>query len=191
MSLLSGAHQVRLSLSLYIDRVIRWFGLLARVVVGAVWLYAGALKLPHPEASVTAVRAYQILPADTAETVAHVLPMLEVVVGGCLVLGLLVRVAGGLSALMQAAFIAGIVSVWARGIAIDCGCFGGGGADPDAFGKYPWEIARDTGLLALSLLLAWRPRTPAAVDNLLFPVGAVEQPEEVLTRGTDDVEARA
>jgi uncharacterized membrane protein YphA (DoxX/SURF4 family) len=171
--------------------VIRWFGLLARIVVGGVWLYAGALKLPHPEASVTAVRAYQILPAGTAETVAHVLPMLEVVVGGCLVLGLLVRASGALSALMQAAFIAGIVSVWARGIAIDCGCFGGGGADPDAFGKYPWEIARDTVLLALSLLLVWRPTTAVAVDNLLFPSRAAGHPEEEMTRGTDDVEARA
>lgn len=190
MSLLSSAHQVRLSLSLYIDAVIRWFGLLARVVVGGVWVYAGALKLPHPEASVTAVRAYQILPTDTAETVAHVLPMLEVVVGGCLLVGLLVRFSGGVSALMQAAFIAGIASVWARGIAIDCGCFGGGGADPDAFGKYPWEIARDTGLLALSLLLVWRPRTPVAVDNLLFPSRAGELPEPDMTRGTEDVEAR-
>lgn len=194
MSLLSSAHQVCLSLSPYSDGVIRWSGLLARVVVGGVWVYAGALKLPHPEASVTAVRAYQILPTGTAETVAHVLPMLEVVVGSCLVVGLLVRFSGALSALMQAAFIAGIASVWARGIAIDCGCFGGGGADPDAFGKYPWEIARDAGLLALSFLLVWRPRTPVAVDNLLLPSRAGEEPEleltPQLTRGTEDVEAR-
>jgi uncharacterized membrane protein YphA (DoxX/SURF4 family) len=176
--------------------VIRWFGVLARLVAGGVWLYAGALKLPHPEASVTAVRSYQLLPADTAETVAHLLPMLEVVVGACLVLGILVRAAGALSALMQLAFIVGIVSVWSRGIAIDCGCFGGGGADPDAFGKYPWEIARDVGLLALSLLLVWRPRTPVAVDNLLFPQRSelsdgqgVEL--ESNRQGTDDVETRS
>jgi hypothetical protein len=118
--------------------------------------------------------------------------MLEIVVGGCLVVGLLTRFAGGLSAVMQAAFIVGVVSVWSRGIAIDCGCFGGGGADPDAFGKYPWEIARDSGLLALSLLLVWRPRTPIAVDNLLFPQRRDERdllPEP--TREADDVEARS
>ena len=171
--------------------MIRWFGVIARVVVGGVWLYAGALKLPHPETSVTAVRAYQLLPTGTAETVGHLLPMLEIVVGGCLVAGLLVRLSGGLSAVMQAAFIVGIVSVWSRGIAIDCGCFGGGGADPDAISRYPWEIARDSGLLALSLLLVWRPRAPLAVDNLLFPQGAGERdPLKERTRGTDDVEAR-
>jgi uncharacterized membrane protein YphA (DoxX/SURF4 family) len=172
--------------------MMRWVGVLARLVVGGVWLYAGALKLPHPDTSVSAVRAYQLLPTDLAETVGHVLPMLEIVVGGCLVLGLLVRFTGALSALMQVAFIIGIISVWSRGIAINCGCFGDGGADPDAFSKYPWEIARDTGLLALSLLLVWRPRTPVAVDNVLFPPlpeGLGTEPG--LTRETGDVEAKS
>ena len=171
--------------------MLRWLGVLARALVGGVWVYAGALKLPHPDTSVSAVRSYQLLPAGLAETVGHVLPMLEIVVGGCLLLGLLMRLAGGLSALLQLAFIVGIISVWSRGIAIDCGCFGNGGADPDAFGKYPWEIARDTGLLALSLLLTWRPRTPAAVDNLLFPPSPEERADPDETRGTDDVEARS
>lgn len=149
--------------------MVRWMGLLARLVVGGVWLYAGLLKVGDQASSVSAVRAYQLLPYDVAETVGNVLPMLEVVLGACLLLGLLTRLSGGLSALLQVAFIIGIVSVWSRGIAISCGCFGDGGPDPDAFAKYPWEVARDTGLLALSLLLAWRPRTPYAVDGVLFP----------------------
>jgi uncharacterized membrane protein YphA (DoxX/SURF4 family) len=149
--------------------MVRWFGVLARLIVGIVWIVAGAIKLPHPESSVTAIRAYQLLPLSTTNTVGHVLPMLEVVVGGCLVLGLLTRPVGAVSALMQIAFIVGIASVWSRGIAISCGCFGNGGPDPDAFSKYPWEIARDVGLLLLSLWLVWRPRTPYALDNVLFP----------------------
>ena len=82
----------------------RWVGVLARLVVGGVWLYAGLAKLPHPETSVASVRDYQLLPTDLAETVGRVLPMLEIVVGACLVLGLLVRFIGGVSALMQVAF---------------------------------------------------------------------------------------
>jgi uncharacterized membrane protein YphA (DoxX/SURF4 family) len=149
--------------------MLRWVGVLARLVVGGVWLYAGALKLPHPESSVTAVRAYQILSTDAAETVGHVLPMLEIVVGACLVLGLLTRFTGFVSALMLIAFIIGIISVWNRDIAISCGCFGDGGPDPDAFNKYPWEIARDAGLMALSFFLVWGPRSPASVDGVVFP----------------------
>lgn len=145
-----------------------WAGLVARLVVGGVWIWAGAIKLPDPEASVTAVRGYQLLPLDLADGVGRILPMLEVVVGACLVLGLITRISAVASALLQIAFIVGIASVWSRGIAISCGCFGDGGPDPDAFGKYPWEIARDTGLLLLSLLVAWLRRTPFAVDNVLF-----------------------
>jgi uncharacterized membrane protein YphA (DoxX/SURF4 family) len=146
-----------------------WLGTAARLVTGGVWLWAGMLKLPHPDESVLAVRAYQLLPGDSATTVGHLLPVLEVVVGVCLVLGLLTRGAAVVSCLLFALFIFGIASVWARGMTIDCGCFGGGGYDADAASKYPWEIARDAGLLALSAYLVWLGRTRLALDNLLFP----------------------
>ncbi len=149
--------------------MLRWAGLIARLVLGGIWIWAGAIKLPDPDASISAVRAYQLLPLSVADGVGRLLPMLEVVIGVCLVLGLLTRVSGVISALLQLAFIAGIISVWSRGIAISCGCFGDGGPDPDAFSKYPWEIARDVGLLALSVLVVWLRRTPYALDNLLFP----------------------
>jgi uncharacterized membrane protein YphA (DoxX/SURF4 family) len=101
--------------------------------------------------------------------VGHLLPVLEIVVGACLVLGLLTRVAAAVSAALFVAFIIGIASVWARGISIDCGCFGGGGYVKDAASKYPWEIARDVGLLLLSAYLVWLRRTRLALDNVLFP----------------------
>ena len=47
--------------------------------------------------------------------------------------------------------------------------FGGGGYDAHARSHYPWEIARDSGLLLLSAYLIWQGRTRAALDNLLFP----------------------
>jgi len=148
--------------------MLRWVGLGARLVVGGVWIWAALLKVAEPESSVTAVRAYQLLPLEVADGVGRALPMVELVVGACLVLGLLTRVAGGVSALLQVAFIIGISSVWARGISINCGCFGDGGPNPDAIGTYPWEIARDVGLLLLSLLIVWVRRTPFALDNLLY-----------------------
>jgi len=146
-----------------------WLGTVARLVTGGVWIWAALLKLPNPDESVLAVRAYQLLPGDTATTVGHLLPVLELVVGLCLVLGLLTRGAAVVSALLFAAFIVGIASVWARGITIDCGCFGGGGYDANAADKYPWEIARDVGLLLMSAYVVWQGRTRLALDNLLFP----------------------
>ena len=156
--------------------MLRWVGLASRLVVGVVWIWAGLIKLPDPAASVTAVRAYQLLPASAAEAVGRALPMVEVVVGVCLVVGLLTRISAAVSALLQIAFIIGIASVWARGISIDCGCFGGGGYDPDAMSQYPWEIARDAALLLMSAFLVVQRRTRWALDNVLFPSRSHEDP---------------
>jgi uncharacterized membrane protein YphA (DoxX/SURF4 family) len=145
-----------------------WFGTLARLVVGGVWLAAGLLKVSDGAASVRAVRAYELLPESVVPTVGHALPAVEIVVGLALVAGALTRAAGIASSLLFLAFIVGIASAWARGLQIECGCFGGGGFDADATSKYPWEIARDAGLLLLSMWLVWHPRTRLALDSLVF-----------------------
>lgn len=152
-----------------------WVGLLARLVTGGVWIVAGAVKLPDPAQSVDAVRAYQLLPSALVQPVGQLLPVLEIVVGATLVLGLLTRGAAVVSALLFVAFIIGIASVWARGISIDCGCFGGGGYDADATSQYPWEIARDAALLAASLFVAWLPASRLSLDRLMF--GRRPEPE--------------
>jgi uncharacterized membrane protein YphA (DoxX/SURF4 family) len=144
-----------------------WIGFALRLLVGGVWIVAGALKLPDLDASVRAVRAYQLLPEAVVPAVGHALPILEVVVGILLVVGLLVRVSAVVSAALFLAFVIGIASAWARGLQIDCGCFGGGGYDANATDKYPWEIGRDLGLLFASLWLVWRPRSRWALDNRL------------------------
>jgi uncharacterized membrane protein YphA (DoxX/SURF4 family) len=149
-------------------REAEWFGTLARLVVGGVWLVAGLLKVTDGASSVRAVRAYRLLPEAIVPTVGHALPALEIVIGLALVAGALTRAAGIASSLLMAAFIIGIASAWARGLQIECGCFGGGGFDADATSKYPWEIARDAGLLLLSMWLVWRPRTKIALDRLIF-----------------------
>ncbi len=157
-----------------------WIGLAARLVTGGVWLVAGLLKLPDPSESVRAVRAYQLLPESVVPAVGHLLPLVEVVIGVCLIAGVLTRSMAVLSSLLFVAFIIGISSAWARGLQIDCGCFGGGGFDADAASKYPGEIARDVGLLALSLWLVVRPRSQWALDPLLFsPSSTPERNDDV------------
>ena len=149
--------------------VVGWLGLLARLATGGVWIVAGALKIPDPAASVQAVRAYRLLPEAVVPTVGQLLPVVEVVVGLALVVGLLTRTMAVTSAVLFVAFIIGIASAWARGLTIDCGCFGGGGYDPDAAEKYPWEIARDVALLAGSLFVAAvGHRGRWALDHVLF-----------------------
>jgi uncharacterized membrane protein YphA (DoxX/SURF4 family) len=153
-----------------VDRFGVGVGLLARTLVGGVWVVAGVLKLPDPNENVRAVRAYELLPESVVPVVGHALPILEILVGLCLLLGLLTRVAAVVSAVLLVAFVVGMASAWGRGLSIECGCFGGGaGPAANAAAKYPWEIARDVGLLALSAWLVRRPRTPWATDNRLLP----------------------
>ncbi|HEX6149319.1 MauE/DoxX family redox-associated membrane protein, partial [Nocardioides sp.] len=142
--------------------------LVARLVTGGVWIVAGALKVADPAGSVRAVRAYDLLPEALVQPVGYVLPALEILVGLALLLGLLTRAAAVVSALLFVAFIIGIASAWGRGLQIECGCFGGGGFDADAAEDYPWEIARDVGLLVLSGWLVIRPRTRWSLDSVLF-----------------------
>jgi uncharacterized membrane protein YphA (DoxX/SURF4 family) len=158
-----------------------------RLVLGGVWLAAGVLKIPDPAVNVRAVRAYELLPEALVPLVGHALPVLEVLVGVCLLLGVLTRANAVLSGVMLLAFVVGIASAWARGLSIECGCFGGGGGPAEnAAAKYPWELARDAGLLALALWLVVRPRTPWALDNLLFPPATPDPtvaPDERTARG--------
>ena len=91
---------------------VRWVTFGARQILGIVLIVAGALKLPWPESSVQAVRAYQLLPFDLTRPVGYALPVLEVVIGLLLVLGLFTRIAGWLGAAILVAFIIGISWVW-------------------------------------------------------------------------------
>src|SRR4051794_40680551 len=134
-----------------------WLATAARLVVGGVFVVAGALKVPDPAAAVRAVRAYQLLPEPLVAPVAFGLPVVEIAVGLALLAGVFTRTAAIAAAVFLAVFIAAVASAWARGLQIDCGCFGDGGEVAAGQTAYPQEIARDVGLLLLALALAWRP----------------------------------
>ena len=145
-----------------------WLSLAARVGLAAVWLIAGGAKVGDLAASGRAVNAYQLMPYDAARVVGAALPFVEIGLGLLLLAGLAVRLSAGVSAVLLVVFIAGIVSAWSRGLAIDCGCFGSGGQLAAGQGPtYGTEILRDLGFLALAGVLLWRPRSPFSIDALL------------------------
>jgi uncharacterized membrane protein YphA (DoxX/SURF4 family) len=94
--------------------------------------------------------------------VAVALPWLEIGIAVLLVLGLFTRVAGVSTAVLASVFVAGLAQAKARGLSIDCGCFGGGGAGAGV----TWaDIARDIPLIGAGAFLAWRPRGPWQLDE--------------------------
>jgi uncharacterized membrane protein YphA (DoxX/SURF4 family) len=171
----------------------QWFATLARLVLAGYLGLAGLLKLPHPAESVRAVRAYRILPESIVPTVGYVLPLLEVAIALLLLLGLGTRVAAVFSALLMTAFIIGIASVAARGISIDCGCFGGGGEVAEGATHYTQEIIRDVCLLLLALLLVYRPASRLSLDpgadvdlDDLDEPDDLDQPDDLDSTDADD-----
>ncbi|MFJ8577373.1 MauE/DoxX family redox-associated membrane protein [Micromonospora sp. NPDC093277] len=156
-----------------------WLGVAARLGLAAVWLFAGASKVGDLAASGRAVNAYQVMPYDLATAIGAALPFVELALGVLLIVGLATRLVAGVSAALLVIFITGIASAWARGLAIDCGCFGSGGqlAAGQAPSYLP-ELLRDLGFLVLAgFLLIW-PRTPFGLDGWLAGEPPVEGNDE-------------
>jgi uncharacterized membrane protein YphA (DoxX/SURF4 family) len=145
--------------------VVPWLATAARLLLGVVFVVAGLVKLPDPAAAERAVRAYRLLPESLVAVVAFGLPVLEIAVGLALLAGVFVRTAAVATAVMLAVYIAAIASVWARGLSIDCGCFGNGGQVAAGRTQYPAEIARDVALLVVALALARWPRSRLALGR--------------------------
>jgi len=159
---------------------------LARWALAVVWGYAGLSKVADPEATVRAVRAYRLLPEPAVLVMGYGLPFLEIGLAVLLLFGLATRVLGSISALLFVAFIVGVASAWARGLAIDCGCFGGGGQiDPGAT-RYVQEIIRDVGFLAMAAWLIVFPRSRLAVESRLAPAGGSGNVDDTDDGAEDD-----
>jgi uncharacterized membrane protein YphA (DoxX/SURF4 family) len=137
----------------------------ARLVLGGVLLVAGAIKVADPVASEQAVAAYELLPHALETPVGWGLPFVEVALGLLLLVGYGTRIAAAAAGILMVLFIAAVGSAWARGLSIDCGCFGGGGQVAPGQTRYLQEILRDLGLLALAAWLVRFPRSWFALDT--------------------------
>lgn len=101
-----------------------WFLILIRIGLGGIFLYAGATKIINPQAFADSISTFQMLPPQFINLIALGLPPFEVILGIQLLFGWKLR-AGLLAALLLAlVFVMAIGQGIARGLPIDCGCFG-------------------------------------------------------------------
>jgi hypothetical protein len=128
---------------------LRALALLLRGGLGALLLYAGAVKLGDPGAFALEIANYRFFPS-LAPYLAVTLPTVEMAVGlGLLVLPAAWRRASALAALLLfGVFTVAVAQVVARGLNVSCGCFGGNSGPVT-----PLTLARDLVLLGAAGLL--------------------------------------
>lgn len=101
-------------------------GMVGRIILAAVFIYAGAIKALDPAAFADAIDGYRLLPYPAVTVLALYLPWLEIA-GGVGVLWSRIRL-GALTLLFFLCLVFGIAvaSAWIRHLDIACGCFGDG-----------------------------------------------------------------
>ncbi|MGD0967806.1 MAG: MauE/DoxX family redox-associated membrane protein [Candidatus Aquilonibacter sp.] len=137
----------------------------ARLVLGGLLIWAGALKIGHPIDLASAIAGFRLLPPDLVAPLAVILPYFEVLLGLYLLAGLFTRVAAWVAAVQFVIYAAAIASAVVRGIPANCGCFGPGDA---AVADWP-HVAFDLALAALAILIALRAPGAFALDRRLRP----------------------
>jgi len=118
---------------------------LCRLGLGGIFLYAGLLKSMDVVAFAGQVAAYQVLPYQANFLVAASLPYVEIFCGVLLLVNRRVRPAALLLGGLTLVFILILISVIARGLNINCGCFG-----PHDSTSPQAALLRDIGILILA-----------------------------------------
>ena len=125
-----------------------------RLILGIIFLYASWDKIAHPAEFAKAIGNYHAVPFGLENMIGLVLPWLELLVGFCLIAGIMVDGAAILCVIMNVVFIFAISQALARGISIDCGCFSVTTEGGDKIGLE--TILRDIVYLGMSLVILYR-----------------------------------
>ena len=143
---------------------ISWLGFAVRLGAAAIWILAGAAKIPSIQTFSILVQRYAILPTFLAVPFSYILPFFEIGLGLYLAAGLFVRGTALAGTLLFAVFLTAQISAWARGISLDCGCFGT--ALQTAVG--PLTIIRDFCLGIPTFVMLAFPSRKLSVDSRWF-----------------------
>lgn len=134
-----------------------------RILLGGLFLAAGLSKVGQPLQTLATVYSYQIvLPDWVANTVAHTLPWMEILLGLGLLAGLWWPITLGWTAAVLIMFTALTAQAWWRELPIDCGCIDLSALHPAlaALSTPGGATLRNLGLLMLCGALLWLKRRP-------------------------------
>lgn len=120
-SIAASAHDVRSSRS----QIGRWLLLIARIALGALFIYSAYTKLAQPwMLFAMSVDSYHMLPAWGVTLVARGLPWFELALGLAIWSGIQLRWTGSAATLLLGFFFSAMLRAHFKHLEIDCGCFG-------------------------------------------------------------------
>ena len=120
------------------------------IVVGLLFIYAGAIKILDPVEFARDIDNYKFLPWRLGVWLALDLPWLEVLCGLALITRILYRGSVFIVTALMSVFIIASIVAKARGLDVSCGCFG----HASKYLNFSWHLALDFLLLG-GLLLLW------------------------------------
>lgn len=136
--------------------------LLTRLGLGGVLIYAGVVKVPETKAFTNAIANFEILPHLGNQIVAYTLPWAEIIIGLLLICGLWLRVSAAMTVLMFLGFGGAVIFALARGLDIECGCFG-----TDDYAKVGFSVlAIEASMIAAGVLVFLFPRQSLSLLRL-------------------------
>jgi hypothetical protein len=151
----------------------RAWGILARCLVGGMFLIAATGKLSDPAAFADEIRGYRLAPIVITNAVAYILPWVELLAALLLIPGVWRRETRFLLFVMLLGFTAAKLSLELRGIHVKCGCGGKIEFLNEAFSG--WYGVLLNGLLMSMLVIDWaaeRVTRPAAAPAPTPPATA-------------------
>ena len=107
-----------------LPRVVRLVRVIARIALGALFVFAGVAKAYDPGEFATEIQKYNLLPWVPGVALALYLPWLEILAGLLLALKIFERGALIVLTVLLVIFTLALGSAMVRGLDIDCGCFG-------------------------------------------------------------------
>lgn len=151
-----------------------YLGLLARLVIGFLFVYASIDKIADPDAFTTSIANYRLTNPGLTILAATIIPWIELLTGLLLLGGLLVRASGTITLALLVLFTGAIITGLARGLDITCGCFT---QDP-AVGKIGWlKVAENAGLILLNIMLLLVRRSRYTIEEYVTRNAGTREPQ--------------
>jgi putative oxidoreductase len=138
--------------------------LVLRLGLGGAFIYAGWVKALDPVGFADSIASFAVLPPVLISLFALTIPIFEIGAGSLVLIGWPRRIGALALMVLTAVFCVALVQALARGLTVNCGCFG-----PSASTTNPWlDLARDVTIIAGCLILyRWAGRevvTPGVND---------------------------